>query len=242
MSERSGASLQPLHEGFIVDPSDTRLEGEHTLSVRIATVLEGLEQLRQHFDHTYSTRIDETEAQRLRLLVEDTYHAHFAGQGREDYDDGFDGPLERQTDAIGEHLRGVWLESYYKPRTREATLEDFQGWLDGYVAKYGEKALAKTTRVGSDFLNTYRPFRNPIFEGRVTSDLRTSTSDIMLIPGCGARSIDVIEGEGTTVERALPQAFDHHTIYTLSTAPNTWFGQIKVPNDINPPRPEALTS
>lgn len=64
----------------------------------------------------------------------------------------------------------------------------------------------------------------------------------MLIPGIGARSIDVIEGEGTTVERAIPQARDHHTVYTLRTDPETWFGQIKIPNDIHRPRPEALTS
>ena len=86
MSERSGTSLQPLHEGFIVDPSDTRFEGEHALSIQIATVLVGLDQLRQHFDPTYRKRMDETEAQRLRILVEDTYHAHFAGRDREDFD------------------------------------------------------------------------------------------------------------------------------------------------------------
>jgi hypothetical protein len=75
MSERSGTNLQLLHEGFIVDPSDTRFEGEHTLSIKIADVLEGLDQLRQRFDpiyQAYGTGMDETEAQRLRLLVEDT--------------------------------------------------------------------------------------------------------------------------------------------------------------------------
>jgi hypothetical protein len=128
------------------------------------------------------------------------------------------------------------------PRTREANREDFQTWLNGYISKYGERALTKTTRAEKDFLDVYRPFRDPIFEGRVTRDLRTSTSDIMLIPGYGASSIAIIESEGTIVKRALPHANDRHAVYTLRTNPETWFGQIRIPKDVHRPSLDLLTS
>ena len=90
MPEISSESTQPLQEVFIVDPSDKRFEGEHSLSIQTATVLAGLDQLREHFDINYSTRMDDTEAQRLRVIVEDTYHSYLSENDRTDRDNYLD--------------------------------------------------------------------------------------------------------------------------------------------------------
>jgi hypothetical protein len=213
---------------------------EHDLSRKVGALIGYLEQLNKYYDGYYGNRpfsknnIPQEEAKRFYKLVVEWYEKEYTEEEKRE-DRAVDGsrPEGGIIYKLMDNLRQTWLTEYFLPRTEKASLEDFRDWLYRYTKKYGEQAIKKFRYPEREFLEVYRPFNHPIFEGRVFSDLRVARKNLLLISGCGANAINVITPEGVEVKMAYPEANSHDKIYNTEMAPEKWFGSIDIPREIS---------
>lgn len=124
-------------------------------------------------------------------------------------------------DRIIEAVRETWSERYYAPRTREATLDDFQAWFDPYLDTYGDLALNNLHFPDRTFEDIYHPFEsgslksaNPPMPGMPITNLRIATDDLELIEGGRRAKFAVIAPPGISVEQ-YRSSEGGHAIFSL---------------------------
>lgn len=207
-------------------------QDEHGLSMNVARLINGLDALRIAYWDGRGSDLSSEQMQAMTNTVQRVYDIYFKPKSTHDEysDDEYEPyePMEREIGSVDKYLRNLWWQQYYEPRTRPAKREDFQQWLNEYVAARGAEVLPRVYRASSSFEVLYRPFR-----GEVTSDLRLATSDIVLIPGYGAKALGVMALSGITISRALSGAGDHHKILSSNyDDAGSLQGEIPVPNDV----------
>jgi hypothetical protein len=206
-------------------------EKEHELSLKTADVMSELDQLQVFFDtgHTRERGLDHEELLALWYAAEEFYREHqtyFESQAMPVSADPYYYPRPGEViiTSIREHLRRVWLDTYYLTGTRLATAEDFQWWCEAYADEWGSQAFRYVTRVEGTFGELYQAEDAP-----ESHKLRIALRDLKLIPA----GVIVLEPWNIRVSRTTHSDEDNNGIFSLHTPPDRLSSQaFRLPKDI----------
>ncbi|MDB5175483.1 MAG: hypothetical protein JWM81_341 [Candidatus Saccharibacteria bacterium] len=200
--------------------------GEHDISFQAASMIDTLLLIRRHFvavahhipsSFAFGVVYSDIEAALANAEVDAAYEKYFANPEYPVFSNVIDGPATSiKCDQMIDGVRAVWLEKYYKTRTREATTDDFQRWFDGYVGTLGDHALSQVVQVGHTFGDIYHPLPNGSLDSEdrgasplPRTNLRIATDDIQLIQGYRNGKLALIAPPNLSVLHVMPNSLQH---------------------------------
>ena len=192
------------------------LNNEQDISRKFGVLLLFSEKLEKYFDKGTEAKngIADTEAKRLAELVSIWYESTIPEERKQRERERFGNESNwYKILKFEKALRRNWFLKYYYPRTEPASLEDFGEWVEGYLEKYQGKALQIFKLTDKPYIDIYRPFEEPMYQGKIFSDLRVAKQDLSLISGIGPNAIRVLVPLGLKAEMANPQVKSQDDIY-----------------------------
>ncbi|HEX8762198.1 MAG TPA: hypothetical protein VF733_00370 [Candidatus Saccharimonadales bacterium] len=250
-SEKLSVELEPLAR-ILDKPVPASTDVEHRQSFEIATAIMGLKKLPKDLRelpsdlHTALARApeeDELAIQatfRAKAAVEKIYQGMVATSPKTDPtpDNRSYDPMEKECNAIEGRLRAQWWNEYYLPRTRPALASEFASWIKNFIEINGESAYSRLNHSsrGYRYAYEYDPKRTPgdgLNGNGLPSELKVPIKDLRLIPGWATSSLYVLAPEGFSVEKALPDTYDHNQVFRDNSPADQWRpNSIFVPNDV----------